>query len=415
MVRTQRYAPFNVVVVVRLDGPLRAPDLRRALGLAASRHPLLRCRVEGTSRFVVDPSGAPPIHTVERRDDETWREVVERELSRELDLAAGPLVVVTLVEGAGARRELVWTFAHVVVDAVSGGALVAEVLAAATGELRPGGSEVVAEPVPDPERAFPPAHRGPGGRLRAGIAFARQGREELSFLLRARPSPVRLGTGNHRVGSLEWSAEETRALLRACRQRRLTLNSVLNAAACRIVRDHVFPDLRRGRLRTFTMAGLRSLLDPPVGPEPLGGLFSMLRYTLDVGRGDGLWELATRLQTSIRRGVARGDRFTAWHTSEALMRTLLTLRKARMGEVAVSYTGPETSIRPAYGELRVLGLQVHVSTIDLGPPFVVQARVWDGRLALGIAGWKNELSEETMEAAVEGLAGLLTRATGEAA
>ncbi len=54
-----------------------------------------------------------------------------------------------------------------------------------------------------------------------------------------------------------------------------------------------------------------------------------------------------------------------------------------MGELAVSFTGP-LAIEPARGALRLTDLQVFVSTLDVGPPLVVQQRLWDGRLLAGV-------------------------------
>jgi hypothetical protein len=405
MVRTQHHSPFNVVLLLRFAPGPDAATIARALAALQARHGVLGCRIGGGRRRPAFVAGSRPV-VVERVETgamgrgESWRPLVERALGYHFDLASGPLCH-ALLAGAGAdgRCELAVAFPHVVIDASSGACLVDELLgrlatAAAVGAAP---ATAAAPDLPPLEPRFPPRHRGARGRFRVAAALARELTGEVRFRLAAR-GLRRLDVapaGTSRATTWELDEPATTALLAALRRRRLTLDATLAAAWAGAFAAARYGD-RGGPVRTFTMVGLRRLVRPPVGDDALGAGWAMCRSILAApgSAGDDA-AFATAVRDQLHRARSRGDHFAAYLTAEAMMRLALGPMKQRMGELAVSYTG-NVRVRPSSGPLKLVDLQVFVSTMDIGPALVVQHRLWEGRLLGGLVHHDHDLDAATV-------------------
>ncbi|UQW99652.1 non-ribosomal peptide synthetase [Streptomyces sp. RerS4] len=148
-------ALHNETAAFRLDGPVDARALERALAVLAARHEVMRCAV------VADADGEPLQHfadrvlpTVERTDlahlpeqqrEERLAELVARAVAAPFDLARPPLMRTCLYRLGEDRHLLLFVAHHIVVDAWAFGVFLQELAAAYVAET--GG--------PAPEAAAP--------------------------------------------------------------------------------------------------------------------------------------------------------------------------------------------------------------------------------------------------------------------
>jgi hypothetical protein len=382
MARTQRHAPFNVVIVLRFDQGPRVADLPSALEALAVRHPLLTAQVaraDGREVFAAT-AGA-----ITQTNAPTETAAIHAALAHRFVLDQGPLAHATAVgSAAGVVEVLVLTLPHLVIDATSGTALLRDLLTALAGAAL----DPPTTPLPSVEEHFPPTHRGWRGRWSSLGAVGRDLGAEVAFAWARRGRPALTVPTTARQSFCEWELDQptTSALLAACRRERLTLASTLAcvwAAAYSRRRDG---DLG-GPVRVFTMADLRRSVRPPLPREALGAGWAMLRSTILVPATSpaelSLLPLAVHTQTRLAAAVRRGDAYTSHRNAELMMSMALGPKPQRMGELAVSYPGV-VDLGSAHGALRLGGLQVFVATMDIGPAVVVQHRIWSGKLGAGI-------------------------------
>jgi hypothetical protein len=380
---TNAHTPFNVVMVLPLrNGPVEQ-SLRWALDAVQERHPLLRVSLEpegGGFRFS-PTTQAIPLEHVEHEDDSTWMEVAESELGRALDTEAGPLVrcsAITRPED-GRAAEIVLTIHHSIIDAASAANLVEELLTACAAIEAP----EIGPPlpmIPAEDDLFPETL--PGGRKRPGIAgfLVRQLADELTYRLRTvgKRRPTVQPQGHCRVLCRRLALDNTTALVRACRSRRLTLGSALNAAMLVAVHRLLYDD-KPNLLRHFNFADLRQILEPRVTAEHLGAYHGMLRVTVPMPAGADLWDTASVVNQKISSAARRGDTLLSITLSPMMMRPILRRQKQRMGTTALSYTGPSRLPR-RFGPIEVSSPEVFISNLSLGPEYTAQARLADGEL-----------------------------------
>ena len=381
---TNEHTPFNVVMVLPLRNGPGEKTLRRALDAIQERHPLLRSKLEpekGGFRFC--PSSQPiPLESLERVGDSTWMEIAENELGRPLDTEAGPLVRCSGIAGNGTSSEIVLTIHHSIIDAASAAYLVQELLTACA-SIDAGEAPQLGPPlplIPAEDDLFPKTL--PGGRRRSSVAgfLVRQLADEVGFRLRtvgARRPPAH-PQGNCRPLCRRLGEDDTTALVRACRNRRLPLNSALNAAMLVAVHRQLY-DGKTTFLRHLNFADLRQVLKPRVSEEHLGSYHGMLRVSVPMPGGADLWTTAAELNERFSAGARRGDTLASVRLSSAMMRPILRQNKQRMGTTALSYTGPSRLPR-RFGSIEVSSPEVFISNLTLGPEYTAQARLADGAL-----------------------------------
>ncbi|MBA9058137.1 non-ribosomal peptide synthetase [Streptomyces murinus] len=133
---TQRLAPesaaYNLAAAVRLDRPVDLAALTGALRDLATRHPVLAARCALTDEGPVLlrlPADAvrPRVHRMAEETGRDLDDVVRAEAERPFDLAEGPLLRVTVVDGD--ETHLLLTAHHIAVDGWSIGVAVRELAA----------------------------------------------------------------------------------------------------------------------------------------------------------------------------------------------------------------------------------------------------------------------------------------------
>jgi amino acid adenylation domain-containing protein len=139
-----RFAPgeamYNIPIAISLDGALDTGALQAALDALTGRQEALRARlVTSNGRPIqrIDPPrlfDAPliPIATVDlsgEPSDDRLRELIDTEALRPFDLAAGPLMRVSLIRLGTLRHVLLAVFHHVIFDGWSASVLLRELAA----------------------------------------------------------------------------------------------------------------------------------------------------------------------------------------------------------------------------------------------------------------------------------------------
>ncbi len=424
---SNQHATFVVVIALHLENGPSSERLAAALAGLQQRHPLLGVRVvERNRKFWFESEGTPaiPLRVVEREGDESWIDVVEEELNAPFDAATGPLLHCTHVasstpgvpEPVGPRSEIVLTFHHAAMDAVSGYRLLAELLhrCAATSELYEGPPDDQGDSgLPPVEQRFPPAWRGARGRVRLAGFAARQLADEVGFRLRTRGArrPPIPSSPICRVLPLALSEEATSALARAARRRRVTVNGVLSACFLLSVSRRLYQS-RAAAMRYISIADLRPHVAPRVPAHALGAYIAMLRYTARLRPGTGLWELAHEVSRQVAGGVRRGDMFGATLMSPWVMRTLFRRGSERMAATAVSYSGVDRLDR-RYGSIGLRGLNAFVANFGLGPEYTAMARLFNSALQLDAVYLDGDMDRALARAIADDILETLNRAAEE--
>jgi hypothetical protein len=410
---TDAHTPFNVVAILRLrDGPDKS-TIRQALDALQRRHPLLRAAFVSTIdglRFV--PCERPiNLECTDRFDDSTWEGAAEAELGHRFDTEVGPLVRCQLISsrGDGPSSEVILNFHHSIIDGASGTNAAGELLGACA-LIEEGEKPEIGPPLPllpPSESLFPTRHLGGRRRLRLAGFLMRQMADEISYRVRSigtRRPPVH-PSGLCRVLCCALEAEDTTALVRTCRRRRLSLNSALNAAMLLAVQRQLYEG-KTTPMRHFNFANLRPLLKPPVTNEHIVGLHSMLRVTVVVRADSDLWSTADEVNRAVAGGARRGDFFSSAAMSATMMRIIIGQGKQRMGTTALAYAGPPKLPR-TFGSTEVVGLEVFVSNLTLGPEFTAQARLVDGEIRWNIVYLDCDMDRTTAESVAEEMMSML--------
>lgn len=406
---TDEYSPLNAVVVVRLMPGLGRGELRRALDALRQRHPLLGVHLVRAGRgWAFESAATPeiPATLLARNGDDHWKEVAENELDRRFDAAVGPLARLTLLED-GDGCDLVLTFLHVIMDATSGARVVHELLELAVDPELELARRAPVEPI---EERFPAPYQGLGRAFRTTIFVARQLADEAVFRwhMRGQRRPPIEPRARNRVLTFELPPEATRELVRRSRRERVTLASVVDAAALVAVAERLYGG-RVLPLRSLAFPNLRPHLRPPVDDEDLASCFVLMRLQTRVDPRRGLWDLARRLNARTAAVLRRGDKYAAALLSPHVMRSILRAGTRRMAHTAVSYTGP-LGLAPAYGGRRLRELHAFVSNIPLGPELTAQVRLAEGRLVWDVAYLDADFDRAAAEAIAADVVRILTAA-----
>jgi natural product biosynthesis luciferase-like monooxygenase protein/amino acid adenylation domain-containing protein len=177
---------YNETVVVRLDGELDVPALRRAVNTVVARHDGLRSvfrEIDGEPRRVVSGSRQVELPVVEDGGDDAAARIVAAEAGHAFDLAAGPLFEPRLVRLGDRSHLLVLRLHHLVVDTWSAGILTAEISACYRAAVT-GGEPALDEPAP-----LPPVRPVPADALAYWTGLLAGAPRELS-LPTDRPRPA---------------------------------------------------------------------------------------------------------------------------------------------------------------------------------------------------------------------------------
>lgn len=366
-----RAAVFNIVASARLEGPLAAEDLRRALDAAQRRHPLLGARIALREHGPVFTAGAGPIplRVEPLGPGEAWMRAMEEELHAPFS-DDGPLARGTLLQGADSHVLLV-AFHHAIGDGFAAWSLLTDLVRVASGQ----------------HAALPPLPPLPG---MAQMLPARD------FGLPMPPPaapPARLpqdddvtpGERRTRLLQRHIEAEQLEALAARARAEGTTVQGALAAAMLQAAALEAGG--KRATLGLNSPLNLRDRLTQPVGAA--FGLFAFAPpLFLEADPAAPLWGLAREVRARLR-ALAETDAALAVLAQlevrvprEANAAQAMPGRIAAQPPVAVGVTNLGRVPPAPAGPLRVRSFDCAASLELAGASVVVYAATFEGRLAL---------------------------------
>lgn len=315
-----RAAPGNGVALVRLRGPFTHEVLRGALDAAQRRHPLLGVHVERRADgpwFVSEGTRRVPIEVLERRGDQDWQPLAEREVHLSFATELDPLLRVILLRD-DERSDVLFTFGHIVGDITSLIAFLLDVLRFATDVAE--GREPEVKPLPErpaSEELLPPQFDGEEGRqrrreiLKAFAQVATRKPQKLKPDAKVPPAARRTKMLERRL-----SSEVSTGLQERCQAIGISPHGAIVAAAL----TAIAADIERGRRRRrggkapkqMTLGcqqsvNFRRQLRPRVRNSEIGLYGSGVVTWHGVGGGREPWDLAPEITRSFQDAVDRGE------------------------------------------------------------------------------------------------------------
>ena len=299
---------MNISCVARLRGDVPKPEsLRRGLLLAQARHPLLRVAIDERDStqpvFVQAPGRKTSLHIAEK--GESWRQIVEQEITQPFDVFRGPLSRAVWVHSDGCGY-LVVTLHHSIGDAKSAVFYARDVLAGAAFGPNESHATLSDFTAADPlENRLTELATGWRGRF----AIGRFAASELMHLL----THGKASTPRHdvEVSSVkcvtileprERSSEWVTTLLHRTRAEYTTATCAMLAAIALTVAADKGEESIDALL--WIPMDLRSTLEPPVG-EDVGMYVSMAQFRKRIYPGDDFWSLARAIRRSITKDRTR--------------------------------------------------------------------------------------------------------------
>jgi len=379
---TNEFYAFNAVIILRISNGPSEETLKILLPVLQQRQPLLGVHIHKEKNwfyYVSEDTPAIPLKVKERKNNEDWQQVAEEELNTKFDIFTGPLVRFTYLTGPGSKEsEIIITFQHSIMDAVSGGNLLDEIFSFCR-EIESGGSvedPKILEPLAPADSFFPSSFQGFRRKWNLFLFFLRQMGDEFRYRRRIRGKrvPPIHPAGKNRILPVKLSKELTGALIKCSRQKRLTLNNLLTAAFLMAVHKHLYNG-EEMPLRHINTADLRPYLNPPPGARYFGSYFAMMRFTVGMKENPRVWELAREFGDINYFSLKRGDKFCTHQFSYQMMRMLFRLKSFRMGNTAMSFTG-SVMMEEKYGKIEVRDIHGFASNFVLGPEFSSLVRLF---------------------------------------
>jgi hypothetical protein len=405
-------APFNVVVVLKIEGDLAGAALRAALDEVRRRHPMLQARIAAAGTgyaFHFGESGPIPLEVSARSPSVGWLAAAEEELHLRFDLAAGPLMRCRYLQDPSGGH-LLLTLHHTIVDGVSGARLLSELLALCGGQAHGNGNGSQPEGRLPTSALYPARYAGAGFFLAAAGFMARQMADEVKFRWRSRGGrkPPIAEKGRCRLLPIQFSEGLTAALLGASRRRRVTLNAILGAGLMSAVQRQLYSSARTP-LRHITFTDLRPHLRNAVPAGNLACHTSMFRFTIMMEPDGDFWALARDIQDSTLRAAHSGERFLSDAMSPKMMKMIADMKAVRMAATALSYTGP-LNLPTDYGSFALTGLHAFTTNFTLGPEYSALVHLFRSRLWCDILYLDSDMDSARAQLISEDMQTLLERA-----
>jgi len=402
-----RYAPFHIVGVLQLESAISPHILQKSLNLLQKRHPFLSARLlheNGNLYFatLVDPN--LPFRALPRWNDEHWHQVVEVELTTQIDALNGPMFRCTYIYNESQpHAEIILVISHFIADAASASHLMHELMmiCASLADRVPVSVSKLSL-APTLESRFPPTFKGWRMSLRMLCYVLAQMADEIVYRIRTigkRTPQVPLEQSMGHILSLRFSEDEIEPFAQRARREGVTLSSALNAVQLLAVNRHLYSS-KKLPMRTFSFADLRPYVEPPLHAENLGLYISMMRYTVDVKGDADFWSQARDLHRKVYASLKSGDKFVAAGMSESLLKMLTRFKTIRTCASALNYSGM-VPVQPRYGNIKVLEVHGFVSAFGFGPEMASQAQMFNDQLFWDFIYMDADMGEATAKAIVE--------------
>jgi len=416
LVIADQYAPFHSVYVLQLESPPPSQIVGKALKFLQKRHPFLRARLlqdNGNYFFASLVEPMLPFRVWPRWNDTHWIKVVEVELEAHVEQTIDPMFRCTYLYDENQKHaEIILTFFQPIVDAVSAGCLMEELLTMCASFMNEGtvtASEL--DPAPSQESRFPSAFGGFRlSLLSLGYIF-RQAMDEFLYRIQTRGKrtpPLHKKTSHGHIISTCFPEPLVATLIRRADMEKVTLNSLLNAALLIAVNRHLYAG-KNIPMQTFSFWDMRPYVEPPLSNEHLGSYISTLRHSIPVEGGVNVWQLARSLQQKFYRSLKSGEHFVAAATLETLVKSLTNMKSFRMGATALNFHA-DSQLKTRYEKFTVHELHGYVSAYALGPEFSGQTRFFNDQLVWDFTYLEADMREQEAQAIVEEIKSILNSA-----
>lgn len=295
----------NFVMVATLSGPLTESILRQALDLEQQRHPPLKCKfIDGdTPKYSTEGVPQIPLRIIQRKSDDHWLEMAEKEILETLPWRTGPMVRVVLLSSKE-KCDLLVTLCHITADAISGVNFMKNLLIIA-GKLSRGETLV-----PQPPLAELPATHD---LIRDDLKYPPEFLYLPTRISKAIHKPVTL-LGDKEVPIPEkitrtvqriLSKDETKKLVTRCRKERASVHAALCAALLQSVVEQVrsLQDvLQKSPLMIgcTTPVNIRHLFSIPV-EDDIGNFISDALHYQRINDKSSLWSASRKVKKSLNR------------------------------------------------------------------------------------------------------------------
>lgn len=410
---TDRYAPFHIIGVLRLEDAPPSHVVRKSLTLLQKRHPFLSASLmheKGQHYFATLVEPPLPFRNLPRWNNDHWRQVVEVELANRIDATTGLMFRCTyLYSESQPRAEIIFTLSHIIADAASTSHLLHELMTICA-SLADGMPISVSElpPAPPLESRFPAAFKGWRLTLHTLRYVLAQIGDEIVYRMQTRSKripPLHKRPARGYILPIQLPEDLVEPFAQRARKEGMTLDSALNAALLLSVNRHLYAG-KKLPMRTFSFVDLRPHVEPPLHAENLGLYVSMMRYTVNVEGGVAFWSLARDLHQKIHASLKAGDNFVAVGMAEPLMKMVTGWKAFRLCASALSYNGV-CPVQARYGRIKVLGVHVFVSAYEFGPKLASQAQYFNKQLFWDFIYLDADMSQDKAQAIVEETMGIM--------
>jgi hypothetical protein len=394
--------PFTVVCVLRVQNGPSFQALRSALDRIQLLHPLLNakiCGIKGNFWFEQEQEAIPiPLVEEKRIDDNHWLTSARKEINLGFDPHIAPLMkALYLVPlSVGGNSEIIISFHHAITDAIS--------LLSFSEQLLTFASEYVPENTGIPsfssgttilssisELKTPSFFRSLRLYFRLLPFIYNQTADELKYRISNRiiKDSVIPSSSENDLLTVSFSVEETTALVKWARRKKLSLYGIITASMLLVVNNYKYEG-KRERMRTVQFANLRPYLHPPVSEVDLGSFIALMRFTVQLSLKTDIAQIAADLDRQQLETSRKGDKFIFAFLSKMLVKKTIQEHKSRLGATALSYAGP-INLKTSYGNTVLTDIHGYITNNCLGAELTAFAKIFSGRLSLDI----NFLTEET--------------------
>jgi hypothetical protein len=394
--------PFTLVCALRLKRSPGEKAVGSALKRLQSTYPFLSVYItknNGKAWFAAEEKPVDiPLEIIRRKGNSQWEEEARWELNTGFDHRVSPLMRAKYLvsDPPEGDAEIIFSFHHAIIDAVSFLPMVERFLGFLGDEKNETGTgthriqeTMAASPLL--KNVLPGKFKGPGLWLKLLHFMARQMADEYQYKkssVSARDSSIPSSPENGLL-VIDFSEEETNALVRWSRTNRITINSLITATMLKVINDRKY-DGKKKLIRAVQFANLRPYLKPPVSENGAGCFIAMMRYTARISVNDDIPGIASFLDNQFKKSASRGDKFLYALLSKMLVKQTIKAHNARLGAVALSYAGV-VGMKEDYGKVRVKNIHAYISNNPLGAEISAFGKIYFGKLSLDF----NYLLEET--------------------
>lgn len=311
--RPMMMLPLNVVMMGRVNGYVDSGAIVSSIKKMQRKHALLSVRVElnnqGEAWFRSSKVSDLDVQTMPRQHQDQWVHIAKKQYIQPFDLSNGPLIrFLVLHDSEG--FDLVLCAHHIICDGMSLNFLIRDILQDAA---FPGNSynPVTIEP-PEilPETAINPPSFGLIPRLILGLINRIWRKKNISISLETlKELNKAYWEKNQGVNLLSWeiTPEETSALVKRCRQEKVTVNTAAWTAFLKA--QHELQGIEQPfRNQAGLAVSVRNKMKTDVG-EAFGFYASSLTTQLKDDEKLSFWDMARDFQKKIEKSLKRTNPF----------------------------------------------------------------------------------------------------------